>query len=168
MHPYVPKSIRQLRQLLKGTTIGMLTTQTATGETHSRPMLVHGVDENGWLWFLTDRSSRKTCELIQNPRASVTFQSARGDRFVSVYGTAIVVRDEFYVKRFWNPTYRAWFPKGKRDPELVLVAVRAARAEYWLVPKSRMSRVVCAVKALITGRRYEAGKHGMLELVPAV
>ena len=138
MHPYVPKSIRQLRQLLKGTTIGMLTTQTATGETHSRPMLVHGVDENGWLWFLTDRSSRKTCELIQNPRASVTFQSARGDRFVSVYGTAIVVRDEFYVKRFWNPTYRAWFPKGKRDPELVLVAVRAARAEYWLVPNSQM------------------------------
>lgn len=168
MHPYVPKSIRQLRQLLKGTTIGMLTTQTATGETHSRPMLVHGVDENGWLWFLTDRSSRKTCELIQNPRASVTFQSARGDRYVSVYGTAIVVRDEFYVKRFWNPTYRAWFPKGKRDPELVLVAVRAARAEYWLVPNSRMSRVVCAVKAMITGRRYEAGKHGMLELVPAV
>ena len=167
MRPYVPKSIRQLKRLLRGSTIGMLTTQTSAGESHSRPMLVHQMDESGWLWFLTDRSSRKTCELVQNPHATVTFQSAKGDRYVSVYGTAVVVRDDFYVKRFWNPTYRAWFPKGKRDPELVLVALRVSRAEYWLVPRSRITRVVGAVKALLTGRRYEAGKHGTLELAPS-
>src|SRR5215210_2622900 len=160
MHPYVPKSIRQLRRLLKGSSIGMLTTQTTSGESHSRPMLVHGVDQSGWLWFLTDRSSRKTCELVQNPHATVTFQSARGDRYVSVYGMAVVVRDDVQIQRLWNPTFRAWVPKGKRDPELVLVAVRVARAEYWLVPRTRMTRVVGAVRALLAGRRYEAGKHG--------
>jgi general stress protein 26 len=147
--------------------IGMLTTQTVMGETHSRPMLVTGVDESGWLWFLTDRSSRKACELIHNPRANVTFQSSRGDRYVSVYGTAVVVRDDVSINRLWNPTYRAWYPKGKHDPELVLVAVRVSRAEYWLVPRSRVTRVFGAAKALVTGRRYEAGKRGMLELVPA-
>jgi len=167
MRPYVPKSIRQLKRLLKGMSVGMLTTQTATGETHTRPMLVHDIDESGWLWFLTDRTSRKAWELIHNPNASVTFQSPRGDRYVSVHGTAIVVRDEMIVNRLWNPTYRAWFPKGKRDPELVLVAVRVSRAEYWLVPRSRITRVLGAAKALLTGRRYEAGRHGTLELVPA-
>jgi general stress protein 26 len=166
MRPYVPKSIRQLRRLLKGMAIGMLTTQTVAGEAHSRPMLVHDVDESGWLWFLTDRSSRKACELIQNPHASVTFQSARGERYVSVYGTAVVVRDDFYVRRFWNPTYRAWFPKGKNDPELVLVAVRVSRAEYCLAPRSRLARAFGAAKAMLTGKRHEAGKHGILELVP--
>jgi hypothetical protein len=46
MHPYVPRSIRQLRRLLKGMPIGMLTTQTSGGGSHSRPMLVHEVAQS--------------------------------------------------------------------------------------------------------------------------
>jgi general stress protein 26 len=167
MHPYLPRSVRRLRRLLKGITVGMLTTQRMIGESNSRPMLVQGVDESGWLWFLTDRSSRKVCELSQNPHATITFQSARGDRYVAVQGTAVVVCDDWYLKRFWNPTYRAWFPKGRKDPELVLVAVRVTRAEFWLVPRSRIRRVFGAASAILTGRKYEAGQHGMLEVAPA-
>src|SRR5689334_18197497 len=141
MKPYVPRSVRQLKRLLRGMPVAMLTTQTAAGETHSRPMLVQGIDERGWMWFLTDRHSRKTTELIQNPHVSVVFQSTRGDRFVSVYGTAVVVRDDVAVKRFWNPTLRAWFPKGRHDPAIALVAVEVVRAEYWLVPRTRLRRV---------------------------
>jgi general stress protein 26 len=148
-------------------TVGMLTTQSQTGESHSRPMLVQNLDDSGWLWFLTDRGSRKACELIQNPHASVTFQSARGDRYVSVSGTAVVVHDSASIDRLWNPTYRAWYPNGKHDPELVVVAVRVSRAEYWLVPRSRVVRVFGAARALVTGRRYEAGTHGALDLAPA-
>ena len=129
-------------------------------------MLVHDVDDSGWLWFLTDFSSRKACELIHNPHASIAFQSPRGDRYVSVQGTAIVVRDDWQLKRIWNPTSRSWFPKGKRDPEIVLVALRIARAEYWLVPRTRLARFTGAVKAMATGRRQKAGRHGVLDLHP--
>ena len=166
MRPYVPRTIRQLRRLLHGISIGMLTTVTPTGEIRSRPMLMHDVDDNGWLWFLTDRSSRKACELIQNPHAAIAFQSPRGDRYVSVEGTAIVVRDDVRLKRMWNPTYRSWFPKGQTDPEIALVAVRISRAEYWLVPRTRIARVAGAVKATVTGRRHETGRHGVLDLHP--
>jgi general stress protein 26 len=152
-----------VKRLLKGMTVGMLTTQAGNGETHSRPMLVHDVDEDGWMWFITDRDSRKACELIHSPNATITFQSPRGDRYVSVYGMAVVIRDDFELNRIWNPTYRAWFPKGKRDPQIVLVAVRAVRLEYWVVPKSRLTRVLGAAAAMLTGRRYEA-KHMMVEL----
>ena len=165
--PYVPGSIRQLRRLLAGMPIGMLTTQTPEGETRSRPMLMHDVDESGWLWFLTDRSSRKACDLIQNPHATISFQSSKADRYVSVQGVAVVVRDDVQLKRLWNPTYRAWFPGGRRDPEIVLVAVRVARAEYWLVPRGRLARVYGTAKTIITGKRDEAGRHGVLELEPA-
>jgi general stress protein 26 len=166
MQRYVPRTIRRLRTLLKDVPIGMLTTQTLDGETHSRPMLVHDVDENGWLWFVTDRHSRKACELSQNPHATIVFQSKKGDRYVSVQGTAVVVRDDVKLKELWNPSLRSWFPRGRRDPEIVLVALRVTRAEYWLVPRTRMVRVVGMVKALATGRRQEAGKHGILDLYP--
>jgi len=161
----VPAPIQQLRKLIKGLTVGMLTTQTADGGVRSRPMLVQDVDENGWLWFLTDRTSRKACELDRNPHTAVVFQSPHGDRYVSAHRTAVVVHDYLELKRVWNPTYRAWFPKGRRDPEIVLIAVRVERVDYWLVPRSRLSRVVGAAKALVTRKRYEAGAHGTLQLV---
>jgi general stress protein 26 len=166
MRSPVPGNVRRLRRLVKGIPIGMLTTQTAAGEPRSRPMLVQDVDDSGWLWFLTDRGSRKACELIQNPQASVVFQSGRGDRFVSVQGTAVIIRDDVQLRRLWNPTYRAWFPRGATDQAIVLIALRATQVEYWLVPRSRLVRVAGALKAMITGRRFEAGFHGVLDLQP--
>ena len=154
--------------MLKGIPVGMLTTETSGGEVRSRPMLVHEIDEDGWLWFLTDRSSRKACELIHNPHTSIAFQSSGGDRYIAVQGTAVVVRDDLQLKKVWNATYRSWFPKGRHDPAIVLVAVRITRAEYWLVPRTRLSRTAGALKAAVTGRRHESGRHGVLDLRPMV
>jgi general stress protein 26 len=130
-------------------------------------MLVHDVDESGWLWFLTDRSSRKACELISNPHASIAFQSSRGDRYVSVQGTAVVIRDDLQLRRLWKWTYRSWFPKKQGDRELVLVAVRVSSAEYWLVPRTRLSRLVGTATSFLTGRRQDVGRHGVLQLQPS-
>jgi general stress protein 26 len=164
VHPYVPRNVRRLRRLLKGMPVGMLTTQTLEGAAHSRPMLVHEVDESGWLWLVTDRHSRKTCELSQNPQATLAFQSKKGTRYVAVQGTAVVVRDGVKLQELWNPTMRSWFPRGKRDPDIALVAVRVTRAEYWLVPRTRIPRVVGMLHSMVTGRRHETGKHGVLDL----
>lgn len=166
MQAYVPQTIRQLRRLLKDVPVGMLTTQTPDGESHSRPMLVHDVDDSGWLWFVTDRHSRKACELSQNPHATIAFQSKKGDRYISVQGMAVVVRDDVKLKELWNPTLRAWFPRGRQDPGIVLVAMRVTRAEYWLAPRTRMVRVIGMLKALATGKPQESGKHGVLDLHP--
>ena len=76
----------------------------------------------------------------------------------------MVVRDDVKLKELWNPTLRSWFPLRRRDPEIVLIAVRVTRAEYWLVPRTRLSRVVGMVKAVLTGKRREQGKHGILDL----
>jgi general stress protein 26 len=129
-------------------------------------MLMQDVDDSGWLWFLTARGSRKAFELNQNPHASVAFQSLGGKRFVSVEGTAIVVRDSVDLKRMWNASYRSWFPKGRSDPSIALVALRVTRAEYWLVPRSRLGRITGGLKAQLTGGRQEADLHGVLVLEP--
>ena len=130
-------------------------------------MLVHDVDESGWLWFVTDRHSRKACELSQNPHATIAFQSKKGDRYVSVQGTAVVVRDDVKLKELWNPTLRSWFPRGRRDPEIVLVAVRVARAEYWLVPRTRLVRVIGMVKAHGDGKAARGGQARRFGSAPA-
>ena len=164
MHPYVPATIRRLRRLLKGIPVAMLTTHAVGGAAHSRPMLVHGLDETGWLWFMTDRHSRKAWELGQNPQATISFQSPEADRFISVQGTAVVVSDDAKTNSLWRSSMRVWFPGGRRDPSIVLVAVRVDTAEYWLVPRRRIARLAGVARAMLTGKRHEAGRHGVLEL----
>ena len=78
MQRYVPRSVRQLRQLLKSMPIGMLTTQTGDGRATPGLCWCTTIDESGWLWFVTDRYSRKACELSQNPNATIAFQSTKG------------------------------------------------------------------------------------------
>ena len=166
MRPYVPKNIRALRKLLRKISVGMLTPQTPGGETRSRPMLVHDIDDHGWMWFLTDRDSRKACDLVNNPHVSIALQSRTSDRYVAVQGTAIVVKDDLQVRRLWNPAHRVWFPKAARDREIALIAVRVDRAEYWLVPRTRVSRVARALKSIVMGRVQPPGRHGVLDLNP--
>ena len=155
------RAVKRLRRLLKGMPSGMFVTETPAFEMRSRPMLIQDIDDHGWLWFLTDDHSRKIHDLSRNPEALVVFQSPRGDRYVSVHGIAVVVKDNLRLKKLWKPTYRAWYPKGKSDPEIVLVAVKVSRVDYWLVPRSRLARAAGAVGALVTRRRYEA-RHGTL------
>ena len=166
MRPYIPKNVRALRKMLRNISVGMLTTQTPGGQTRSRPMLVHDVDDHGWMWFLTDRDSRKACDLVNNPYVSIAIQSRGGDRYVAVQGTAIIVKDDLQVRRLWRPAYRAWFPKGARDSEVALIAVRVSRAEYWLVPRTQLARVARTLKSIVISRRYQPGRHGVLDLNP--
>jgi general stress protein 26 len=42
-----------------------------------------------------------------------------------VQGTAVVVHDDVKLQELWNSSLRSWFPGGRRDPEIVLLAVRA-------------------------------------------
>src|SRR5688572_11235120 len=127
MRPYLPRDVRQLRRLLDRTPIGMLVTRTLDGVTHTRPMLMHDIDESGWLWFITDRDSRNACELNQNPHATITFQSSKGNRYVSVQGTAIVVRDDVGLKELGKSTRRSWFPRDD-GAKIVLAAMRVTSA----------------------------------------
>ena len=63
----------------------------------------------------------------------------------------------------WNPTYRAWFPKGPDDPDSAILTVTIDRVEYWDVPSSRLVRLWGVVRAVATGEVAEAGEHGTIE-----
>jgi general stress protein 26 len=152
-----------LARLIKDMPTAVLTTVSADGSLLGRPMLLLEVDAE-CLWFLTNASSQKARDVTAERRVNVLFVSADQTRYVSIAGDASIARDAARVDRLWNPTYRAWFPLGRRDPDLTLLSVSARRVRYWMVPSSRLVRVLGAIKALLTGRRYEAGTNGELAL----
>jgi general stress protein 26 len=153
------QDLAHLKKLLKGIQFAMLTTTDANGELHSRPMATQELDENGDLWFFTQKSSHKLDEVDHDRHVNVAYAEPSENRFVSVSGLAELVLDPAKNKELWNPLYKAWFPDGLDDAELALLKVHVNRAQYWDSPSSRMVQLAGFLKATLTGQQYRPGEN---------
>jgi general stress protein 26 len=131
-------SAQQFRDLVKDIPFAMFTTVTAGGGLRSRPMVASENAFDGTLWFFTRTSSAVAQEIAGNGMVNVTYVSAPEDRFVSVSGTAAVVRDVERAGGMWSPAYNQWFAGGASDPELSLIRIEVARVEFWDRKAGRM------------------------------
>ena len=168
---------RKLRKLLKGFRVAMLTTVGPGGSLRSRPMATARAQDDGDVWFLTKAGTPKVDEVQENQRVSVGYASPEDGRYVSLSGTASVVKDPQRVQDLWRKRHRKWFPAGKQDPDLAALRVRIDRAEYWDEGTGQMAvlepagapapapanddpgavaRAADAVKALVTGSENHA------------
>ena len=127
----IEKEVRKLRKFIKSTRIAMFTTVATDGRLRSRPManLKGGFD--GDLWFVTRSTAPKADEIKDNQHVNVSYADPEAERFVSISGLASLVREPAKLEQLWSRRLRAWFPAGKKDPELALIRVRIDRAEVW-------------------------------------
>jgi general stress protein 26 len=92
-------------------------------------MAIAQVEPTCVVWFFTSRESAKVCELGDDDRVQVICQDDH--TFVSIAGAASIVDARAKIDELWNERLRAWFPRGKDDPNLVLIAVTPIDGEYW-------------------------------------
>ena len=155
-------SVAKLADLAKGIRVGMLTTADGDGHYVSRPMAQQEVEFDGDLWFFAERDSRKVRQITANPAVGVTLTSS--DRWISISGTAEIIRDVEKAKELWNGFVEAWFPQGADDPSVVLIKVNGDTAEYWDTPGGRIATAISLIKSKATGERYEGGENERVRL----
>jgi general stress protein 26 len=159
---------QKLAKLIKGIRVAMLTTQDDDGTLRSRPMETQSEKEfDGTLWFFTPFSSHKVDEVERQHQVNLSYADADKNTFVSVSGLASVSRDRAKIDELWSPALKAWFPKGKDDPDVALLKVDVSKAEYWDAPSSTLVKLVGFTKAALTGQRYEPGENKKLNDLPA-
>jgi len=152
--------LQKLRELVKDIDFCMLTTVDETGHLHSRPMSSNGdIDPDGSLWFFTSASSHKVDEIAKLPRVSVSFADPDNQRYVSISGTAQLVRDRKKIDELWRPEFKMWFPNGKDDPDVALLRVSTEQAEYWDSPASTIGYVLNFVSSLVSGKEPDLGEN---------
>jgi len=120
---------KHLHDIIKDFRTAMLTTQSPSGGVHVRPMAVAKLERDEELYFATGLTTPKIHEIEKNNQVAVTFQS--NSEFAAMYGTARVVTDRSLIDGMWSEAWRIWFPGGKDDPNLCLLAVTPTAAEYW-------------------------------------
>ena len=156
---------QKLREMLKDIDFCMLTTVDENNDLHSRPMSLNSdVDQEGNLWFFTSASSHKVSELTRTPKCNVSFAKPDDYRYVSITGTAELVRDKAKLEELWKPELKAWFPKGTDEPDIALLRVEVEKAEYWDNPGSTVAHVISFVSAIIKGKPADWGENKKLDL----
>lgn len=159
------EDVRKLARMIKDIDFGMLTTVDDDGTLRSRPMSTNGkVEFDGDIWFFTYGSSHKVLEAQHHPQVCVSFSNPKDQSYVSLSGTAELVRDKGKIEELWEPQLKAWFPDGVDTADIALLKVTARRGEYWDAPSSVVAHAVSLVKALATGKPAQPGENKKVDL----
>lgn len=157
--------LNKLRSLVKDIDYCMLTSLRADGTLHSRPMASHGeIEENGDLWFFTHASSPKVDEIQHDQHVNVSFAAPDKQTYVSLSGTAQLVRDRQKIEQLWRPDLKAWFPAETKDPDIALLKINVQQAEYWDSPAGMVAKTLGFIKAATTGEPAGSGENEKLNL----
>ena len=159
-----PEGMKKIGELIGEIRFAMLTTLAPDGTLDSRPMATQKTEFDGILWFLTAAASRKTDEIADNANVSLIYADPGNASYVTVKGHAWVLDDRSKIRELWNAMYKAWFPGGEDDPNIRVLRVDVAEAEYWEANDSKIVRGIKYLAAAATKGAVNVGEHGKVDV----
>ena len=156
-----------LWSLIKDIKFGMLTHRHEDGRLHSAPLTTQNgkEDQDSILYFFIPRSGDIAHCVSRDANVNVSYAHPGDDSYVSVSGKATIVENAAKKEALFTTFAKAWFPGGPTDPNLALLEVTIAHAEYWDVKESKMMQLAKMAKAAMTGERPSGmGEHKEINL----
>jgi general stress protein 26 len=130
----------------------------------TRPMATQEVDEQGCLWFFSDKQSHKNEDIKSDSKVQLIYADPGNTKFLSVYGTATVFYDKTKVEELWNPFIKTWFQEGKDDPNLSLIKVQSHEAYYWNTKDGRIVTLLKIAAGALSGKEMDGSVEGKLNV----
>lgn len=139
----------------------MLTTQTGR-DLRARPMAAYVERMENAVYFLTDVESHKDDEIARSPNVCLAFADPKGQKYVSLSGTAEVLNDRARIKELWGTPAKAWWDSPD-DPSIRILKVTPSFAEYWDSPGTIISYVKMAAAA-VSNAKPDMGDNAKVKL----
>lgn len=158
------EALKKLKEIVNDVKVAMMCTLMDEEKITSRPMSTAQIDDQGAIWFFTNDTSSKAQQIEDQYELVLCYSKPSDNTYATVHGRAKIVEDKDKINDLWNPLLKAWFPKGKDDPDLALIRVDPHHAEYWDDSSSRMVTFLKIAAASVTGGTYEGGEYGELNL----
>ena len=125
------KTLKEIAAKMANLDIALLTTHTSRGQLSSRPMSNNGdVEYDGNSYYFTYDGSRTVADITENAHVSLGFSGPKR-LYVSIVGTAQLIRQRATLEKHWLPELKRWFTDGLDTPGIVLIRVQANRIKYW-------------------------------------
>lgn len=157
--------VDELWKLLESFDTAILVTRGDDGHYHARPMEMQHHGPAGALWFCTSMDSDKIKELRAEPHCAVALHAGGiSPTYVSISGLADIVQDKGLIQSMWRPSWRAWFPDGPTQPDLVLLRVRPEHVEYMNPSTGRLKVLATMIRRMVTHERVEPDEKHRVDL----
>ncbi len=159
------KKSETIAKLLENIDVAMFTTIGAYGYLVSRPLSTQKASFDGErVWFFVEADSPKVAEIRRNKKVNLAYASKDKNTYVSLAGDARANRDKDKIDELWSDAYKAYFPRGKADPNLALLEVQVRTVEYWDGPGSWLGKAVSFAIARITKNEEVMGENRIIDL----
>jgi len=122
----------RLSELLGSASIAVLTAPGGYTNGVSCPLLIQRVDESATVWLLSSQRAVHALALgHEHPLALVIIPTQPG-RHLVLHGRGFQPADgSDTAAAHWHDGFRAWFPKGPEDPDLLLLKIPIVGADCW-------------------------------------
>ncbi|MEP7253354.1 MAG: pyridoxamine 5'-phosphate oxidase family protein [Ginsengibacter sp.] len=158
------KAVKKIRELAKDANICHFVTNLSTTPLSSRPMATQQVDDDGNIWFISDKESDKNHDIQSDDRVQLFYAANGNYEYLSVYGTAEIVFDKAKIHELWTSMAKAWFPDGVDDPAISLIKVSPEDGYYWDTKNNKLVSLFKIAKSMVTGKTDDDGVQGTLKV----
>ena len=159
------EAAKKMKELVEAIDLCLFCTdlQNSEGLT-ARPMSSQKVDEEGNIWFFSDKNSDKNREIAADSKVQLFYSDPANSSFVVISGNAQIVFDRQKTEEYWGSLLKTWFKGGKDDPNLSLIKVQPAKAYYWDVTGNKMVNFFKMLASVATGKTLVDAEEGELKV----
>ena len=158
------EAVQKIKELAKDANICHFVTKLSNIPLSSRPMATQKVDDEGNIWFLSDKDSDKNLDILADKRVQLFYSAHSSYEYLSVYGTAEVIFDKEKIHEMWTNFAKAWFPGGEDDPAISLIKVIPEDGYYWDTKNNKIVSLIKIASSIVTGKTDDGGVEGTLKV----
>jgi general stress protein 26 len=137
-------------------------TDMFTGGLRCRPMAPRSRQDEGVIWFMTDRDSAKVDEVFAEPDAGLAIMDTGGNLYMSVTGKCEIFDNKAKIADLWSPADKLFFD-GPDDPRIILLCVTPSEGQTWSGPSGPVAAVKMAF-SILTGSEPDIGEAQKVQL----
>ena len=149
------EGIKKLKELSEKARICMFITKLSDpSPVNSRPMGIQECDEQGNLWFISSKESRKNFQIENDNDVQLYFMNNGDSEYLSITGKAFIYDDRATIEDKWSEMANAWFD-GKEDPDVSIIRVAPEEVYYWDTKYGKFVSMLHFVTAAVTGKKSD-------------
>ena len=117
------------KALIARTPFATLTTIGEDGAPQSRIVEPFPLEDGFTVWIATNGSTRKVRQIERDPRVTLLYFDQAGLGYVSLLGTAAIIRDPTEKAKRWKDSWVGFYKDQNRGDDYTLVRVTPTRLE---------------------------------------
>lgn len=157
------EAVKKIKALTDDTRSSMMMTSLNSRPISVRPMGILKVDDEGRLYYFTDKRSEKHAELLASPEMQITVSNDKQSEYLSLYGHSEVYRDQKQIDEMYNAFANTWF-EGKDDPNLEIILFTPETGHYWDSKSGKLIQMAGFLIGAITGKQTDNGRQGEINV----